>query len=1124
MGSEQNEGKRNIQEEKAGEDLAQQNLNLRFLNDTAFHLAQLTPEQDIKVFLCTRLKEFTGAAFVTYSEYNHKKRVLKTRHIETDQKILQTIINTVDKNILNTESPVSEEIYQELIHNVVIQRNSLSDITFGAIPKIADFPIKTLTRTDRFYRICYVIAGKIFGTSVIGMKKGQNVPSTELFESFANLAAITLRRENAEDALRQNEERFRSYVENSSDIIYLLSPEGIFTYVSPQWTKLLGYPVNQIVGQLYETFIHPEDVIQTRSYLERVILSGESQGTIDYRIRHLDGSYKWHSSNTSIIHNDKGEVTSYLGIARDITEQKDAAEEQKKYYLRLNKQNATIIKLATDEHLTKGNLEGFFNKVTEAVAETIKVSRASIWLFQENESQLMCANLYELPMMRHSPGQILHANNYPEFFKKLRTNLVVAVNDILSDILTPEFKNNYLLPLGIKSLLNATFRVSGKVLGILCLSHTGETRIWHEDEVFFANQVADQIAIAIMNHENTIIRESLARNEKKYRSYFENVQDVFYQTDMEGQIVEISPSIQRYSNYTREELIGKTLESIYVDPKDRESLLKEIQVKGEVFDYEVKLFNKHHKIFWASANAHFFYDNDGKILGIEGSLRDITERKQVEETLKRERILLRTLIDNLPDTVYIKDAEARKLIANLADVEVTGYNTEAEILYKTDLEIYDPIVGAHGYNEDMRVLKTGKPLLNEESAFPDSKSGNLRWLQTSKIPLFDESGNIIGLVGIGHDVTKRRQIEEALRVSEEKYRTLIESIPDGVYRSTPEGKLLEVNPALVKIFGYDSREDLMSINIKTDLYFDINDRESAILKEKKEEMAIYPLRKKDGSRIWVEDHGWVKTDEQGNILQYEGVLRDVTERVNAGLQLKKYADELKIANDTKDKLFSIIGHDLRSPFTILMGYAGLLSDDYEEYSEEERKDMIKHIKDAAENNFLLLENLLTWSRSQRGQIKVNAVKTDIGNISIEIIGILNPVAAAKNIQLTNKITPGTFAWADTSMVHTILLNLTNNAIKFTNSGGLVIIEAGISGDKIQVSVKDNGVGMAQEEVKNIFRLDATHSTPGTANEKGTGLGLLICKEFAEKLGGTIWVESEPGKGSTFIFTLPVSQD
>ena len=207
-----------------------------------------------------------------------------------------------------------------------------------------------------------------------------------------------------------------------------------------------------------------------------------------------------------------------------------------------------------------------------------------------------------------------------------------------------------------------------------------------------------------------------------------------------------------------------------------------------------------------------------------------------------------------------------------------------------------------------------------------------------------------------------------------------------------------------------------------------------------------------------------------------------------------------------------------------MGYAGLLSDDYEEYSEEERKDMIKHIKDAAENNFLLLENLLTWSRSQRGQIKVNAVKTDIGNISIEIIGILNPVAAAKNIQLTNKITPGTFAWADTSMVHTILLNLTNNAIKFTNSGGLVIIEAGISGDKIQVSVKDNGVGMAQEEVKNIFRLDATHSTPGTANEKGTGLGLLICKEFAEKLGGTIWVESEPGKGSTFIFTLPVSQD
>ncbi|HPT05017.1 MAG TPA: HAMP domain-containing sensor histidine kinase, partial [Bacteroidales bacterium] len=215
-------------------------------------------------------------------------------------------------------------------------------------------------------------------------------------------------------------------------------------------------------------------------------------------------------------------------------------------------------------------------------------------------------------------------------------------------------------------------------------------------------------------------------------------------------------------------------------------------------------------------------------------------------------------------------------------------------------------------------------------------------------------------------------------------------------------------------------------------------------------------------------------------------------------------------------------HDLRSPFTTLMGYAGLLSDDYDEYSEEERKDMIKHIKDAAENNFLLLENLLTWSRSQRGQIKVNAVKTDIGKVSMEVIGILNPVAVAKNIQLTNKITSGTFAWADISMVHTMLLNLTNNAIKFTNPGGFVIVEAGISGDKIQVSVKDNGIGIAQEEVEKIFKVDVAHSTPGTANEKGTGLGLLICKEFAEKLGGTIWVESEPGKGSTFIFTLPVS--
>jgi signal transduction histidine kinase len=244
------------------------------------------------------------------------------------------------------------------------------------------------------------------------------------------------------------------------------------------------------------------------------------------------------------------------------------------------------------------------------------------------------------------------------------------------------------------------------------------------------------------------------------------------------------------------------------------------------------------------------------------------------------------------------------------------------------------------------------------------------------------------------------------------------------------------------------------------------------------------------------------------------------ERLKAEEALKVYAGELELANNTKNKLFSIIAHDLRSPFNSILGLTNLLNDKRSNYSETDKKSIVVKLKESSENAFNLLENLLAWSMSQSEGIKVKPEKIDLYEIVSEQIYVLENIAITKNINIENQIEPGTFADADRNMITTVIRNLLNNALKFTQSGGVIILTAIENNDKIEVSFTDNGVGIPPNFLKDLFNSCETHSTKGTANEKGTGLGLMVCKEFIEINGGEIWVESKEGNGSTFTFTLP----
>ena len=240
-------------------------------------------------------------------------------------------------------------------------------------------------------------------------------------------------------------------------------------------------------------------------------------------------------------------------------------------------------------------------------------------------------------------------------------------------------------------------------------------------------------------------------------------------------------------------------------------------------------------------------------------------------------------------------------------------------------------------------------------------------------------------------------------------------------------------------------------------------------------------------------------------------------------KLKISEEKLKQEVYVKNKFFSIIAHDLRSPFHTIIGFTELISKSAKKINNEELVGYAMHLSEQGKRVFDLLQNLLEWSRLQMDGDKQEPIRIQLAELTQEIIAILKITALEKDISLVNNIN-NECAFADTNMIRTVMLNLITNSIKFSGAGGSVIISASNNSNMVQINVTDTGVGMSQDQAKKIFSLEYDVSTTGTAGEKGTGLGIPLCKEMLERNKGDIWVESTIGEGSVFHFTLPIAPE
>jgi two-component system, sensor histidine kinase and response regulator len=245
--------------------------------------------------------------------------------------------------------------------------------------------------------------------------------------------------------------------------------------------------------------------------------------------------------------------------------------------------------------------------------------------------------------------------------------------------------------------------------------------------------------------------------------------------------------------------------------------------------------------------------------------------------------------------------------------------------------------------------------------------------------------------------------------------------------------------------------------------------------------------------------------------------------LNANLEIKveQRTKELYELNATKDKFFSIIAHDLKNPFNTLMGFTELMLDNLNDFTSDKLHEIIEILHVTSKQSYALLENLLEWARTQTGRMDMKPENIDVNNLVEENISLLKNQAVKKKIVLVNNVPAKTSAFADPNMINTVVRNLISNAIKYTNENGRIICNSSVIDKKLQIEISDTGIGIKPQNLDKLFRIDVNFSTHGTADEGGTGLGLILCKDFINRNEGEIWVESTFGEGSAFKFTLPM---
>ncbi|MEI6143438.1 MAG: PAS domain S-box protein [Mariniphaga sp.] len=574
------------------------------------------------------------------------------------------------------------------------------------------------------------------------------------------------------------------------------------------------------------------------------------------------------------------------------------------------------------------------------------------------------------------------------------------------------------------------------------------------------------------------------------------------------------------------EIIGYSLDEIspisintwfkFAHPEDlivSEQLLELVfNCKSSYYDLECRMNHRNGNWVWIHDKGKVIeWTIDGKPLLMAGTHSDISNRKQTEQNLIISEKRANSLIEAIPVMMFSLDRNGEYLDfkANIEDL----YYQKGSIIGKNNHDVAPPEF-AELIDKKMELAFETDKMQVFEYQLPVPERG-LRSYEARMIPIGIEE-----VIVIVRDITDQKMIKDALAEKSQLYYAMFEKNQAVKLLIDPaDGTIVDANTAASQFYGY-SLQDMKSINI-----FNINVLSPIEISEEMQQSMT-------GQKSYHKFRHRLSTGEIRDVEVYSSpicisgrellhsIIHDVTDRKRIEDQLKESENRLKELNATKDKFFSIIGHDLKNPFNAIIGFSNILLDQIKEKDYKGIAEYADIIYRSSLRAMSLLSDLLEWSQLQTGKLTFTPTIFDLVKLIDDVTELANDAALQKNILILNDLPGQISLFADKSMIGSILRNLISNAVKFSNLNGQIKISVTKGLTDFIISVHDKGVGIKEETIEKLFRIEETYSTPGTLKETGTGLGLLLCKELVQKHGGKIWVESTLGIGSTFFFTIP----
>ena len=651
-------------------------------------------------------------------------------------------------------------------------------------------------------------------------------------------------------ALQEAEERFRTIFENVAIGLYRTTPDGRILVANPAMVRILGYSSFEELAQrdLEEEGFEPE---YPRSVFKQRI---ESEGQIvglEFAWTRRDGTTLFVRESARAVWDDGGNILYYEGTSEDITERKRAEEALR----RLSKDREEIFQAL-----------GNATVIVDPEFNIIDVNRFAIAATGKSKDELLGKKCYE----------IFHGTKRPPEGCPAKQIITSA---------------HYAPVEGEMQALGGTFLVSCTPV----LNDAGHL-------VKIIHSVTNII-------ERKRMEEALRESERRYRLLAENVTDLIWTTDMNLQFTYITPSVARMLGYSVEEAMAKTLGEV-LTPASLEIAMKAFAEEMAVEDLEredlsrartleLETCCKDGSTAWTEIKATGLRDPDGRLVGILGITRDITERRRAEDALRESEGKYRLLAENTLDAIWKMDLNLEFTYINPAVFDILGFTPEEWIGTRLPEHCSPKEMQkiANIITHELENLETRTGVVFETSFY--DKHGEEIACEVNSTILFDETGKPIGLQGTTRDITKRKRAEEALRKSEQRYRSLFEGLPVGLYRMTPQGLILHANPALVQMLGYPDRRALMAVNA-LDLYVDAEDyeRQQALLE--REGLARdfeMQFRRYDGTVIWVRNTVQAVRSDRRDVFYYEGSMEDITERVQVEEALRESEEKYRTIYD-----------------------------------------------------------------------------------------------------------------------------------------------------------------------------------------------------------------------------------